>query len=77
VKGYKSGIVFLAEGLDMPVVPVALNSDLLWSKGAFLRHPGKVIFQFMEPMKVSDYKGKKEFMAALEEKIEQACQKLN
>ena len=22
VKGYKSGIVFLAEGLDMPVVPV-------------------------------------------------------
>jgi 1-acyl-sn-glycerol-3-phosphate acyltransferase len=77
VKGYKSGIVFLAEGLDMPVVPVALNSDLLWSKGAFLRHPGKVIFQFMEPMKVSDYKGKKEFMAALEERIEQACQKLN
>jgi 1-acyl-sn-glycerol-3-phosphate acyltransferase len=77
VKGYKSGIVFLAEGLDMPVVPVALNSDLLWSKGAFLRHPGKVIFQFMEPMKVSDYKGKKEFMATLEERIEQACQKLN
>jgi hypothetical protein len=31
----------------------------------------------MEPMKVSDYKGKKEFMAALEERIEQACQKLN
>ncbi|MBR5598502.1 MAG: 1-acyl-sn-glycerol-3-phosphate acyltransferase [Alphaproteobacteria bacterium] len=59
VKGYKSGIVFLAEGLDMPIVPVALNSDLCWSKASFIRRPGKVIFEFMEPMRVSDYKNKK------------------
>ena len=76
VKGYKSGIVFLAEGLDMPVVPVALNSDLVWSKGAFLRRPGKVVFEFLPPMRVQDYAGKKEFMAALQEKIETACAKL-
>lgn len=76
VKGYKSGIVFLAEGLDMPVVPVALNSDLVWSKGAFLRRPGKVVFEFMPPMNMADYAGKKEFMAALQEKIETACTKL-
>ena len=76
VKGYKSGIVFLAEGLDMPVVPVALNSDLVWSKGAFLRRPGKVMFEFMPPMNVADYAGKKEFVAALQEKIETACAKL-
>lgn len=76
VKGYKSGIVFLAEGLDMPIVPVALNSDLCWSKGAFLRRPGKVVFEFMEPMSVSDYKGKKEFMEALQERIESKCAKL-
>ena len=76
VKGYKSGIVFLAEGLDMPVVPVALNSDLVWSKGAFLRRPGKVVFEFMPPMNMADYAGKKEFMAALQEKIETACAKL-
>ncbi|MBR5154185.1 MAG: 1-acyl-sn-glycerol-3-phosphate acyltransferase [Alphaproteobacteria bacterium] len=76
VKGYKSGIVFLAEGLDLPIVPVALNSDLCWSKASFIRRPGKVIFEFMEPMRVSDYKSKKEFMEALQDRIETACQKI-
>lgn len=76
VKGYKSGIVFLAEGMNMEVVPVALNTDLHWSKASFLRRPGKVIFEFMPPMNVKDYAGKKEFMAALEEKIETKCAEL-
>ncbi len=76
VKGYKSGIVFLAEGLDMPIVPVALNSDLCWSKASFIRRPGKVIFEFLPPMRVSDYKNKKAFMEALQDKIETACQKI-
>lgn len=76
VKGYKSGIVFLAEGLDMPIVPVALNSDLCWSKGAFLRYPGTVSFVFMEPMRVSDFNGKKAFMEELERRIEKKCSEL-
>ena len=76
VKGYKSGIVFLAEGMNMPVVPVALNTDLHWSKASFIRRPGKVIFEFMPPMNIKDYAGKKEFMAALEEKIEKKCAEL-
>lgn len=73
VKGYKSGIMFLAEGLDMPVVPVALNSDLCWSKGAFIRRSGKVVFEFMKPMRVADFKSKKEFMTELERRIEEKC----
>jgi 1-acyl-sn-glycerol-3-phosphate acyltransferase len=76
VKGYKSGIVFLAEGLDMPIVPVALNSDLHWSKASFIRRPGKVTIEFMPPMNIKDYKGKKEFMAALEQNIESKCAEL-
>ncbi len=76
VKGYKSGIMFLAEGLDMPIVPVALNTDLCWSKGAFLRRSGKVIFEFMEPMRVKDFATKKEFMQALEQRIEGKCLEL-
>lgn len=76
VKGYKSGLVFLADGLDMPIVPVALNSDLYWSKGAFLRRSGKVVFEFMEPMRVSDYANKKEFMAELQNRIESKCAEL-
>jgi len=76
VKGYKSGIVFLAHELDMPVVPVALNSDLCWSKNAFMIYPGTVTFEFMEPMKLSDFAGKKEFMEELERRIETKCAEL-
>jgi len=76
VKGYKSGIVFLAHELDMPVVPVALNSGLLWAKGAFIHKPGTVTFEFMPPMKLADYKNKNEFMDALQEKIESKCKEL-
>ena len=76
VKGYKSGIVFLAENLDMPIVPVALNSDLVWSKASFIRKPGKVVFQFLPPMNIKDFAGKKEFMTELQNRIESACAKL-
>ena len=76
VKGYISGIVFLAEGLDMPIVPVALNSDLVWSKASFIRKPGKVVFQFLPPMNIKDFAGKKEFMAELQNRIETACAEL-
>ena len=60
----------------MPVVPVALNSDLHWSKASFIRRPGKVMIEFMPPMDVKDYANKKEFMTALENKIEQKCAEL-
>ena len=76
VKGYKPGIVFLSEGLDLPIVPVALNTGTCWPKSSYIKYPGKVIFEFMEPMRLSDYKNKKEFMDALQDKIETACQKM-
>ena len=76
VKGYKSGIVFLAEGLGLPVVPVALNTDLCWSKSSFIRRPGKVIFEFLPPIDVKDYKNKKEFIDELQNRIETACQRI-
>ena len=76
VKGYKPGIVFLAHELDMPVVPVALNSGLCWAKNAFMIYLGTVTFEFMEPMKLSDYAGKKEFMEALQKRIEDKCAEL-
>jgi len=72
---YKPGLVFLAQNLDVPVVPVALNTGLMWPKKSFLRQKGKVIVEFLEPMP----KGldKKEFMALLQQKIENKCRELN
>lgn len=74
-KGYKPGLLFIAEQLKAPVIPVALNTGLFWAKNSFLRYPGKVIIEFMEPMpEIAD---KKEFMAELEKRIEGKCAELN
>lgn len=41
------GVVAMARYLDMPVVPVALNSGRLWGKRAFLKYPGVVSVKIM------------------------------
>lgn len=72
---YKTGLLFLAQNLNVPVVPVALNTGLFWGKNSFLRYSGKVIVEFMEPM--PDNLDKKEFMTLLQERIEDKCNELN
>lgn len=75
IKGYKPGLLFIAQNLNVPVIPVALNTGLFWQKNSFLRHKGKVIIEFMEPMpQIAD---KKEFMAELQNRIEKKCRELN
>ena len=72
---YKPGLLFLAQNLNVPVVPVALNTGLFWGKNSFLRYSGKVIVEFMEPM--PDNLNKKEFMTLLQQRIEDKCKELN
>lgn len=72
---YKSGLLFLSQNLKVPVVPVALNTGMFWAKNSFMRYPGKVIVEFLEPM--SDNLNKKEFMSVLEDRIETKCAELN
>lgn len=75
VSGYKPGLLFIAQNLKVPVVPVALNTGLFWQKNSFLRHKGKVIIEFMEPMpEITD---KKDFMNELQRRIENKCHELN
>ena len=75
VSGYKPGLLFIAQNLNVPVVPVALNTGLFWQKNSFLRHPGKVIVEFMAPMPTG--LDKKEFMDELQKRIENKCAELN
>ena len=72
---YKPGLLFLAQNLHVPVVPVALNTGLFWAKKSFLRYSGKVIIEFMEPM--PEGLDKKEFMSLLQSRIETKCKELN
>lgn len=72
---YKPGFLFLAQNLNMPVVPVALNSGMFWPRSSFAHIPGKIIVEFMEPMKV--HGDKNEFIAELQKRIEDKCAELN
>jgi len=76
-KGYKSGFLFVAENLNLKVIPVAVNTGLFWSKNSFLRYSGTAIFEFMEPMEINKDTDKKEFMKELEARIEAKCNELN
>ncbi|MDD3181683.1 MAG: lysophospholipid acyltransferase family protein [Alphaproteobacteria bacterium] len=49
-KPYKVGVVALYQDLDIPVVPVALNSGLFWPKKGWLKYPGTVTIAFLPPI---------------------------
>lgn len=76
-KGYKSGFLYLAENLDLDVVPVAVNTGLFWAKNSFLRYPGTVVFEFLPPMKAEKGLDKNAFIKQLEKVIEDKCAALN
>lgn len=46
-KPYKAGIMRMHHASNLPVVPLALNTGLFWSRNAFHKKGGKVIFEFM------------------------------
>lgn len=72
---YKPGLVFLYQNLNVPVIPVAINTGLFWAKNSFLRYPGKIIIEFLPPLPTG--MEKKEFMTELKKHIEDKCAELN
>jgi 1-acyl-sn-glycerol-3-phosphate acyltransferase len=44
---YKSGIAALYQELNLPIVPMALNSGLLWPKNSFMKLPGTITVEFL------------------------------
>jgi len=46
----RAGFAGLYRSLNLPVVPIALDSGRLWTRGAFIKHPGVVTFRFQEPI---------------------------
>ncbi len=50
VRAYKSGVAALYEGLNLPVVPMALNSGLFWPRNSFIKKPGTITIEFLPPI---------------------------
>ncbi len=73
-KPYQIGVAALYNGLDAPVVPVAVNSGLFWPRRSWQRHPGKIVVEFLTP--IPSGQKRKIFMKELEESIETATARL-
>jgi 1-acyl-sn-glycerol-3-phosphate acyltransferase len=71
---YKTGIVLLYDALDLPCVPVALNSGLFWPRRSVIRRPGTIIVEILDPIPAG--LPKEEFLRRLESAIEGASSRL-
>jgi 1-acyl-sn-glycerol-3-phosphate acyltransferase len=47
---YKPGVAGLYRELGLPLHPVATNSGVHWPAHGFLRRPGTIVFDFLEPI---------------------------
>jgi 1-acyl-sn-glycerol-3-phosphate acyltransferase len=71
---YQTGIALLYRSLNVPVVPMALNSGRFWPRHRFLRRPGTIVFEFLPP--IPPGLESKVFLARLTESIESASDRL-
>jgi len=71
---YQPGVAALYQALALPVVPAAVNSGLYWRRRSFMKHPGRIILEFLEP--IPPGRTRPRLMAELERRIETATMAL-
>jgi 1-acyl-sn-glycerol-3-phosphate acyltransferase len=67
---YQPGVFALYQALALPVVPAAVNSGLYWRRRSFLKRPGRIVLEFLEP--IPPGWPRRRMMAELEHRIETA-----
>jgi len=73
-KPYQPGIAALYGQLNVPVVPVALNSGLYWGRKAWAKKPGEILIEYLPA--IPPGLDRKAFMAELERRLEPAATRL-
>ncbi len=73
-KPYRSGVAALYQELNLPIVPMALNSGVLWPKNGFIKKAGTITVEFLPPIPPGLKRG--EMMERLKENLEAASDKL-
>lgn len=71
---YKPGVAALYRELGLPCVPLALNTGVHWPAHGFIRKPGVIVFEFLEPIPAGLKRA--EFMRTLETRLETASNAL-
>lgn len=73
-KRYKSGVARIQETTGLPIIPTATNSGLFWPRTGWLKSPGTVVFQFLEPIMPGP--DKETVMKDLQERLEETSRDL-
>jgi 1-acyl-sn-glycerol-3-phosphate acyltransferase len=68
---YQPGVAALYQALALPLVPAALNSGLFWARRSFVKYPGRIVLEFLDP--IPPGRPRRRLMAELEERIETAA----
>jgi 1-acyl-sn-glycerol-3-phosphate acyltransferase len=71
---YKGGFSSLYAATNVPCVPVALNSGLFWPRRKFLRYPGTIMLEVLDPIPAG--LDRETFAARVQQEIESAMTRL-
>jgi 1-acyl-sn-glycerol-3-phosphate acyltransferase len=71
---YKSGVGQIYVECGVPCLPVALNSGLFWPRRTFMRYPGTLVVEFLDPLQPG--LSRDEFLARSRAAIEDATSRL-
>lgn len=67
---YQPGVAALYQALALPLVPAAVNSGLFWGRRSFVKRPGRITLEFLEP--IPPGRTRRRVMAELERRVETA-----
>jgi 1-acyl-sn-glycerol-3-phosphate acyltransferase len=67
---YQPGVFALYQALSLPLVPAAVNSGLFWGRRSFMKRPGQITLEFLEP--IPPGWPRRRLMEELEQRIETA-----
>ena len=78
VGDYKYGVGALYQSVDLPLLPVALNSGVFWGRRAFLQKPGTIIIEALPPIPPASVTGYKaaDLLRELEMQLEPVAARL-
>lgn len=71
---YQVGTAALYRQLDLPVVPMALNSGLFWGRRKWIKRPGTITLEVLPP--IAPGLRREAFMETLRDRIETATERL-
>ncbi len=72
---FKKGVGRIYKAINLPCIPVALNTGKIWPKNSFMKYPGDIHISFLEP--IMSGTESEEFTKNIENKIYSEIKKLS